>query len=84
MDKYEILDAQINETLLRWISKETAWASGLDHDEMDFERERASMSMAAIRAFIDMSQEIKNYIVEMQFAELAGEKTEEGEKSEGD
>ena len=78
MESYEVLDARIDRALLEWIERETGWASDTDCNDIDFER--AAMCMASVRSLIDLTDEIKGFIVEMQLAEIRARRDEAAEE----
>ena len=78
MESYEVLDARIDRALLEWIDRETGWASDTDCNDIDFER--AAMCMTSIRSLIDLTEEIKGFIVEMQLTEIRERRQEAAEE----
>ena len=68
MESYEVLDAQIDRALLRQIDNETGWASERPCDELEYDH--AVFCLESVRCLIDLTEEIRGFIVEMQLAEI--------------
>ena len=78
MESYEVLDAQIDRALLRQIDNETGWASEKPCDELEYDH--AVFCLESVRSLIDLTDEIKGFIVEMQLAEIRERRREAAEE----